>query len=202
MPDWKRAMARTLVKSLRVAAREMERVTVTKRCPFWDCKDRIGANRRFCDRHRTESEQGLIDKCPGCGRAKYKQYGKCIDCSRKPRRRMAKATATNQTYSPEYSKAWEKGDATADRFFVYLLKLDGGEFYAGQTRELRARLSEHRDGGAKSTVGRNPKLVWFGMLQTREAATAAEVELKKLVEIGWKKRTPKSDKIERRRCQY
>jgi hypothetical protein len=84
MPDWKRATARTLVKSLRVAARQVERVAVAKRCPFWDCNDRIGANRSFCDRHRTESEKGLIDKCPGCGRAKYKQYGECLDCSRKP----------------------------------------------------------------------------------------------------------------------
>ena len=84
-------------------------------------------------------------------------------------------------YKPEYSEAWDQADATADRFFVYVLKLDGGEFYAGQTRELRERLSEHRDGRAKSTAGRNPKLVWFGIVGTREAATAMEVELKKLV---------------------
>ena len=182
MPDWKRAMARGLVKSMRVAARQVEQRAVTKRCPFWDCKTRIGANRSFCDQHRTESKKGLIDKCPGCGRDKYKRYGECLDCSSKPQRRSAQATVTNRKHNPEYPAAWEKRDASADRFFVYILKLDGGEFYAGHTRQLRERLSEHRDGRTKSTAGRDPKLVWFGMLPTREAAIAAEVELKKLVD--------------------
>lgn len=53
---------------------------------------------------------------------------------------------------------------------------------AGQTRELRERLSEHRDGKVKSTARRNPRLVWFGILPTREAATQMEVELKKLID--------------------
>jgi predicted GIY-YIG superfamily endonuclease len=89
---------------------------------------------------------------------------------------------TNRKHNAEYPAAWEKRDASANRFFVYILKLDGGEFYAGHTRELRERLSEHRDGRTKSTAELNPKLVWFGMLATREAAIAAEAELKKLVD--------------------
>ena len=85
-------------------------------------------------------------------------------------------------YGREHAEAWDKGDATADHFFVYILSLSGGKFYAGQTRELRERLSEHRDGQTKSTAGKNPKLVWYGMLPTREQAAAGEVELKKLVD--------------------
>ena len=88
-----------------------------------------------------------MDECPGCGRAKDAQYGQCLDCYGSPPRQQVRAKAnTNRWYKREYSPAWDAGDAAATQFFVYLLKLDGGTFYAGQTRELRERLSEHRDG--------------------------------------------------------
>jgi predicted GIY-YIG superfamily endonuclease len=80
----------------------------------------------------------------------------------------------------EHSDAWAKGDKGAERFFVYILKLEDGDFYVGQTRELRERLSEHRDQKASSTARRNPKLQYFEILPTREAAELREAELKKL----------------------
>lgn len=60
--------------------------------------------------------------------------------------------------------------------------MDGGRFYPGQTQELRERISEHRDGNTKSTAGKNPKLVRFAQMPSRDAATTREVELKKLVD--------------------
>ena len=75
-------------------------------------------------------------------------------------------------------------DATATEFFVYILKLEGGTFYTGQTRELRERLSEHKDGRVKSTAGKTPQLVWFTSVPSRNAATSLEVELKKLVDTN------------------
>ena len=200
MPDWKK-VAKTMLVSLEAAAREAnarqelrQRRGVTtkgpsksKICLFWNCDVAIRADHILCYNHYGEFEDGLIDECPGCGLAKYEQYPECLKCYNTSARtartgRTPLKSPANRWYKPEYSEAWEKGDATANRFFVYILKLDGGEFYAGQTRELRERLSEHRDGGTKSTAGRNPKLVWFGMLPTRDAAAAAEVELKKLVD--------------------
>jgi len=80
----------------------------------------------------------------------------------------------------EHFDAWIKGDKRADRFFVYILKLDNGDFYVGQTRELRERLSEHRDNKTSSTAGRNPKFQYFEVLPTREAAELREAELKRL----------------------
>jgi predicted GIY-YIG superfamily endonuclease len=116
----------------------------------------------------------------------YAQYGECLECQDKApaqtQRRQPAKRATSRRYEPEHSDAWEANDAEADEFFAYILKLDGGMFYAGQTRELRERLSEHKDGQARSTAGRNPKLVWFGIVSTREGATELEVELKKLVD--------------------
>ena len=45
--------------------------------------------------------------------------------------------------------------------YLYILKLDGGKYYIGQTNDLELRLQEHRDGLTQSTKGKNPKLVFF-----------------------------------------
>jgi predicted GIY-YIG superfamily endonuclease len=70
----------------------------------------------------------------------------------------------------------------ASEFYVYILRLDGRQFYAGQTRDLRARLMEHREGGTSSTAGRNPKLAWFDIVSTRDEATTVEARLKGLID--------------------
>ncbi len=51
---------------------------------------------------------------------------------------------------------------------------------AAAVREEAER--EARDGKVTSTAGRNPKLVWFTSVGSRESATSLEVELKKLVD--------------------
>jgi predicted GIY-YIG superfamily endonuclease len=80
---------------------------------------------------------------------------------------------------PEHSEAWEKGDEGVDKFFVYIIKHDGG-FYKGHTRELKVRMSKHRDGLEPATKGKNPKLKYFEVLPSRDSAEKREVELKKL----------------------
>ncbi len=45
--------------------------------------------------------------------------------------------------------------------YLYILKLNGGQYYVGQTKELGLRLQEHRDGLTRSTKGKNPQLVYF-----------------------------------------
>jgi predicted GIY-YIG superfamily endonuclease len=140
----------------------------------------------FCYPHFQDLQDGLIDECLGCGKAKSNDYELCIPCNRRASpyrgRSYGAAAKKRQWYKPEYSEAWEKADAQTGRFYAYILKLEDGQFYAGQTRELRERLSEHRDGRVKSTTGRSPKLVWFTSLDSRESAASLEVELKKLVD--------------------
>jgi predicted GIY-YIG superfamily endonuclease len=85
-------------------------------------------------------------------------------------------------YEVEESSAWSLGDARADTFYAYLLKLRDGTFYPGQTRDLQARLMEHKDGRVKMTAGCQPRLVWFTQLGSREEAALTEVELKMLVD--------------------
>jgi len=131
-------------------------------------------------------KDGFIDECIGCNQAKLIDYDLCLVCERrKPTAAsVSRRGETNQTrwYKPEYSPSWDVGDAEADQFYVYILKLEGGSFYAGQTRELKERLSEHRDGKASATRGKNPRLVWFDAVPSREIATSTEVDLKKLVD--------------------
>lgn len=153
-----------------------------KTCDFWDCDAPIRSAYVLCYKHYGELQGGLIDKCPGCGRSKHRQYERCLSCNDTPQRRPYAAPERQHPYRPEHSEAWEKRDAAADHFFVYILKLDEGKFYAGQTRELRERLSEHKDGRVESTKGRHPKLVWYGLLPTRKEAASTEVSLKKLID--------------------
>lgn len=85
-------------------------------------------------------------------------------------------------YEVEESPAWSLGDTRTDTFYAYLLKLKDGTFYPGQTRDLQARLMEHKDGRVKMTAGSQPRLVWFTQLSSREEAVLTEVELKLMVD--------------------
>ena len=80
--------------------------------------------------------------------------------------------------------AWAHGDEGRGTFYAYLLLQNGG-FYAGHSRDLRARLWEHRNGDCKATspehVGDMAQLVWFQEFDTRAAAADRELELKRLV---------------------
>ena len=82
--------------------------------------------------------------------------------------------------TPKPSKAWAKKDEGVDAFYVYILKLDNGLHYVGQTRELRERMLEHRDGNVVSTAGKHPKLQYFEVLSTRDAAMSREAEIKEI----------------------
>ena len=63
-----------------------------------------------------------------------------------------------------------------------ILKGNNAKYYVGQTRDLRARLSEHRDGKTRSTAGSNIQLQYFEEFKTRKEAELREVALKKLVQ--------------------
>lgn len=176
----------------RRSALAQKRAGRQKQCLFWDCSTPIPPNYFLCRDHFKGFQENSVDECPACNRAKDSQYDMCLDCynsrpkqqSRNGRNGRSNSNSSYKWYRKEYSPAWEKRDTSASEFFVYILKLDGGRFYAGQTRELRERLSEHRDGNTKSTAGKNPKLVWFATLPSRDAATSAEVELKKLIDTN------------------
>jgi len=152
-------------------------------CQYWDCGRPIRPGHFLCHEHFLDLEDGLIDQCPTCGRFKDGGYDLCLDCyrGRVPQQRWPQQTrSASKGYEPEHSPAWAKGDKDAKQFYVYILKLDGPKFYVGQTRDLRARLSEHRDNKEPATAGRHPTLQYFNSVPTREAAANLEVELKEM----------------------
>ena len=145
-------------------------------CQFWNCSETVRRAKHFlCYDHYDAYQERLVVECPGCGL--YTDADLCLDCKSA---RLAPSTSSPKRYRREQSKAWEAGDAEAKVFYVYVLKLDDGSFYAGQTRELQERLMEHRDGRTKSTRDRDPKLVWFTIVESRDEATKLEPFVKEL----------------------
>ena len=151
----------------------------TNTCRFQDCEQRIQPWFELCASHNDAKTKGQINECSSCGQYKDATYPLCRSCNAASRNQ---STNRRGKYEPEYNPKWEAADAEEDVFFIYVLKLDGGEFYAGHTRELRERLSEHRDGKTKSTAGKNPRLVWFDTVDTREEAAEGEAYLKRLID--------------------
>lgn len=179
MSDWKELFNDVI--------RAVHDTTSPKTCLMWSCHDSIPNDYIFCYKHHEDFKEGLIDECPGCARAKEAKDEACAECYNVPVSKHKRIGAAQKPdpyrrYEPEYSPAWAKGDSNANEFFVYILRLGDGGFYAGQTRELRERLSEHRDGKVISTTGQHPRLVWFDNVPSREAATEREAELKNLID--------------------
>lgn len=68
--------------------------------------------------------------------------------------------------------------------FVYILSCRGGSYYAGITRGLKKRISEHNL-GVKTSIqkSRRPiKLVYWEEFETRKEAAKKEKEIK-----GWRR---------------
>ena len=92
-----------------------------------------------------------IDECPQChwfvdavGPIDFEDGYACSECAR------------GQAVPPYVHATIERQIR-----YLYILKLDGGQYYVGQTKELGLRLQEHRDGLTRSPNGRNPQLVYF-----------------------------------------
>ena len=160
--------------------------TSKKTCRYWNCNKIIRPNHFLCAEHYEDWEEYLIDKCPECGRYKDAEFDVCKDCYGNLRNKSVEKKSGSQVRI-EHSKAWEKGDKGIEKFFAYILKDDRGEFYVGQTRDLRIRIGERRDGKTKSTAGRKLKLQYFEEVSSRKSAEVKELELKKLLSSNERK---------------
>ncbi len=169
-------------------------------CQYWDCDERIRTGYFLCSAHYKGREEGLVDECPECDRYKDAEYELCLECHKRTRQRArsssgdttsrARRTSSKRsgtvaerkrTYKTEASDRWAANDEGIDEFYVYILRLREGGFYVGHTRDLRARVMEHKDGQVPSTKGRDPKLAWFATGQSRVVVATHEAELKSLV---------------------
>ena len=152
-----------------------------KTCGYQGCGETIPAWFELCVPHNSAKQKGGIDHGPNCGQYKDANYPLCRSCNAASRNQAA-PSARPSRYEPESNPKWDAADQEGDVFFIYVLKLDDGKFYAGHTRELRERMGEHRDGKTRSTAGKNPLLVWFYVVGTREEAAEGEAHLKELID--------------------
>ena len=151
-------------------------MTTRNQCQLSGCNRIIPGHHFLCRDHYTGYEAGAIDQCPACGRYKDINYDVCRDCYQQ----------TASAWDPKRGNAGQQGnrgfraDSDANRFFVYVLLMNNGEYYIGQTREIHERLHEHRNGMSHQTRGREPKLQWFTTVATRKEAADLEAELQQL----------------------
>ena len=60
--------------------------------------------------------------------------------------------------------------------YLFVLSLDGGEYYVNQTKNLKHEMEQHYLGNKPDTNNRNPQLVWS------ERMTGEDSDLEKQVE--------------------
>lgn len=109
----------------------------------------ISYYRPLCYKHWREFDSCMLFECERCHRfdslvGELSDEDLCPDC-------VQGREITVCAHGPvEYND-----------YYLYILKLDNGQFYVGQCNDLEMRLKEHQDCQTPTTRGRNPKLVWF-----------------------------------------
>lgn len=151
-------------------------MTTGNQCQLCGCNRIIPGRHFLCRDHYTECEAGAIDQCPACGRYKDVSYDVCRDCYEQ----TVSASDIKRANAGQQGNRGFRADNGADRFFVYALLMNNGEYYIGQTREIHERWREHRSGMSHQTRGRESKLQWFTTVTTRKEATDLEAELQQL----------------------
>ncbi len=64
-------------------------------------------------------------------------------------------------------------------FYAYILLLSNNEYYAGHSKNLKDRLTEHKEGKVSATKSFGPvTLVYYSAFQTKEKAISFEKYLK------------------------
>ena len=158
-------------------------------CYFVECDETIRSDHYLCRPHWDQEQDGEIDECGNCDQFKSSEYELCLTCKRELSRSKRKAGKSPRKTKvgeskPEYvldaPDPRPRKDEDTDVFYVYILALNDGKYYAGQTNDIKSRILEHNRGKTKATIGKNPKLVWFSRVRTRPEAEAYEKDLKKL----------------------
>ena len=95
-------------------------------CGYWSRNKRVRDNQFLCREDYEDFRDGLLDRCPVCGRFKDREYDLCLDCYNgrpiKTWRPSNKVHSLDRNDNIEHSVAWGKRDAESERFFVYILK--------------------------------------------------------------------------------
>ena len=128
----------------------------------------------LCYKHWREFDRFEISECEKChwfdeAFGEWSDDDICYQCFDRERR----------GYPP--TPVYDHGQVERQTHYLYILKLDGGQYYVGQTNDLESRLAEHKDGATRSTKGKHAKLVWYEKSHgNRDEINADEAELTRL----------------------
>ena len=132
------------------------------------------------------------------GPKKLMEKGLCINCYDEtfnkenkviqPNPNKVKKVSNKRSYRLEDYRSWERADNGKVIFYVYIQLLNDGDYYVGQTGDIRTRLFQHTERhNTKGTMHKNPKFVFYETFPTREIACYREYELKQLNENNQQK---------------
>ena len=120
-------------------------------CARIGCTKPVSYDRPLCYPHWTKFDSLFLYECAKCHRfddvlheVDHSDDDHCFDCAR----------------GDEVPVHIHAPVEHIERY-LYVLKLDGGRYYIGQTNDLELRVKEHQDGLTKSTAGKNPRLAFF-----------------------------------------
>lgn len=122
-------------------------MVISLQCAKTGCAEIASHGNTLCELHLQELDESHIAECEHChnffdislelGDAGGNAH-LCVDC-------------IGNMKTPEHA---------TQHNHIYILTLDGGDFYIGQTANLGRQLKGHYDGNFHSTAGKNPQLVW------------------------------------------
>lgn len=121
-------------------------------CARIECVELVSYDHPLCELHWQEFNEFRLSECAQCHRfddmlpdleAVTEDVGLCFDC------------ASGVEVPVHVHRAVERPIQ-----YLYILTLDGGDYYLGQTDDLEHQVKEHHYGRIPSTAGRNPQLVW------------------------------------------
>ena len=122
------------------------------KCTSIGCAEAAYIDYSLCGHHAQEFSESRLSRCTKCQKFDQmvpapnimtKNAGLCTKCRQEVQEADLDSTATG----PQLK-------------YIYVLTLDGGDYYLGQTENLERQIEEHYHGQFPSTAGRNPQLVW------------------------------------------
>jgi predicted GIY-YIG superfamily endonuclease len=152
-------------------------------CEYWDCRKEAGKENTLCPEHRKMWEEGLLDKCPRCGRMKDSVYYLCLDCyvGRKIKKKKPEPAPPMPSWSgrlEQYMAGTAGIPGESVRCYVYILEVDDGTFYVGHTKDIRDRLKEVRKPGKSAKSAQPPKLRYLEFFNSERSAKRRVIELR------------------------
>ncbi len=168
-------------------------------CARWGCNKSATYDKPLCYEHWLEWEAWELEECNRCHWFYFADSGVvydesgwdnefpflCDDCLWMTLVEAGRRPPWDGTPGKTKPAAPARTDLARTVRYIYIVKLDAGEFYVGQTTNLRIRMQEHADGTQQQTRGKNLRLVYYEQYEgERDLINQRENELTVLNQHG------------------